>query len=232
MNIPYISLEQVKDVNVKAQEYGLTLTQMAENSGSAIADILAQMVDSDAPVVFLVGKGGNGASALVVARFLVNRGHEVRIVMTRSDGYLPETERNLQIIKKMGVAVFSVDQLANVPRPGIVVDGILGAGLHGVAQGAEKACIEWANDQSCLVLAIDMPSGMDTTHGVYADTVIRADVTVSQGLPNTGLTKPNTRQYTGIVRAVDNGIPLECYREAGVEIEDFRFTSQIMNVGS
>jgi NAD(P)H-hydrate epimerase len=74
--------------------------------------------------------------------------------------------------------------------------------------GVYAGLIGWANSAGTSILALDVPSGLDSTTGATPGPVIRAEATVTLALPKTDLIgdKPG-RLFLG-----DIGIPLETYR--------------------
>jgi len=77
----------------------------------------------------------------------------------------------------------------------------------------EGRAAEWItaiNGSGLRVVAIDVPSGVDADTGRVLGVAVRADLTVTLGLPKPGL--------TGEVVVADIGIPREAYQAVGVEL--------------
>src|SRR6266850_1523073 len=66
-------------------------------------------------------------------------------------------------------------------EPAVIVDGLLGIGLKGEVREPYASAIQFINQSKLPVVAIDVPSGLGTT------TCVRADVTVTMGLPKIDL---------------------------------------------
>ena len=69
----------------------------------------------------------------------------------------------------------------------IIVDALFGIGLCRPAEGIYRETIEWINAQDAFVLAVDLPSGIETDTGAVLGCAVRADVTVTFGFWKRGL---------------------------------------------
>lgn len=76
------SAAQVKAAEVNAVNSGAcSLYELVEQAGSAAMAILESSEHCNLPTVILVGKGNNGADALVVARLLLTKGNRARVLL-------------------------------------------------------------------------------------------------------------------------------------------------------
>jgi glycine/D-amino acid oxidase-like deaminating enzyme len=94
----------------------------------------------------------------------------------------------------------------------VILDGLIGYGLKGPPRGAVAALIRWANGQSAPTLALDVPSGVDTTNGTFFDPVIHAAATMTLALPKEGLRTPGVERLVGELYLADIGVPPALYR--------------------
>lgn len=210
--LPALTADQMREVDrIMIDELHVDLLQMMENAGRNLAD-LAQRRYAPADAVVLAGPGGNGGGGLVAARHLANRGLAIRVVLT-GDRRIPATERQLDILHRMGVAT-----LAEPPdRTDLVIDALLGYSLRGHPRGRSASLIAWANAGSAPVLSLDTPSGLDVTTGAPADPCIRADATLTLALPKAGLV--GSRQV-GRLYLADISVPPQVYARFGYQVRD------------
>src|SRR5262249_11278142 len=61
-------------------------------------------------------------------------------------------------------------------------------------------------------LALDVPSGVDTTNGTFFDPVIHAAATMTLALPKEGLRTPGVERLVGELYLADIGVPPALYR--------------------
>ena len=65
---------------------------------------------------------------------------------------------------------------------------------------------------------MDVPSGLDSDSGVAYAPSVRADLTVTLGLPKPGLTRADGPRVCGDVWVADIGVPFEAYAAVGLEV--------------
>jgi len=216
-HIPYLTTEQMIEVDrAMIEDYGITLVQMMENAGRCLAHLARERFLSGDPrgkrVVVLAGTGGNGGGALVCARRLHNYGAQVRVVITRpDDSFTAVPAHQLGILRRMGVPVALANAVGGDQSPDLVIDGVIGYSLKGAPRGAAADLIRWANEQGALVLALDAPSGVDTTTGTVFTPAIRATATMTLALPKKGLRAPGVTDVVGELYLADISVPPELY---------------------
>jgi NAD(P)H-hydrate epimerase len=100
------------------------------------------------------------------------------------------------------------------------VDGLLGTGLQGEVRSPYRELIEQINACArAFVIAIDIPSGLHADTGEPLGAAVRADLTVTMGLPKMGLLKPAAMDYVGELEVVDIGIPPQFVNETPSDVE-------------
>ena len=91
----------------------------------------------------------------------------------------------------------------------LIIDGILGIGGRGGLRepaATLAGLTAGAADSGAVVVATDLPSGVDADTGVVAGVAIRADVTVTFGTIKPGLLIDPGASYAGTVELVDIGL--------------------------
>ncbi len=215
--IPWLTTEQMIEVDrAMMDDYRIDLVRMMENAGRNLAHLArTRFLDGDTRgkrVVVLAGTGGNGGGALVCARRLHNYGAAVQVYVTRPDADFSRVPgEQLDILRRMGVPVGLDTPVAG--RPDLVIDGIIGYSLQGAPRGAAADLIRWANAPDAPILALDAPSGVDTTSGVVFDPAIRATATMTLALPKAGLRAPGVEAQVGELYLADISVPPELYGE-------------------
>ena len=207
--VPTITAGQMREVDrVVIEEYGIDLVRMMENAGRALAELAITRFDP-ASVTVLAGAGGNGGGGLVAARHLSNRGIRVRVVLTQRDPAGVPGEQ-LSILHRMGVPVTEHPADAD-----LIIDALIGYGLHGQPAGRTAELIGWANRRPAPVLALDNPSGLDTTAGVPATPCVQATATLTLALPKSGLLHA---AEAGELYLADIGVPPAVYQRFGLQV--------------
>jgi NAD(P)H-hydrate epimerase len=169
-------------------------------------------------IAVLCGRGNNGGGGMVAARHLHNWGASVWVHLTSDEVRLKEIPAHQwKILRRMNIAEASYPK--EVPQQyDLILDAIIGYGLEGDPHGEAAEWITWANHQGPPILALDTPSGLDTTTGKPGSPAILASSTLTLGLPKTGLTKPEAKPYVGRLYLGDISVPANVYRRVGIEI--------------
>lgn len=156
-------------------------------------------------VVLLVGTGKNGADAMVAGKHLRGRGVAVHAVAT-SGNVDPVGTRHLdaEVIDATDPAGIK-QALGLVAAADMVVDGIVGDAMVGNLRAPASDLVE-AIPGEALVVAVDLPSGVDPDSGAISGVHVRADVTVTFGAYKRCLLLPPASQAAGRLRFVDVGI--------------------------
>jgi hydroxyethylthiazole kinase-like uncharacterized protein yjeF len=170
-------------------------------------------------VLVLCGPGNNGGDGGVVARHLDAWGFPVRVVWLSPPAELRGDARTQwQILDRSGVEqILWHEQLADELVPETLdrlindadwlVDGILGTGLARPVEGVFRLAIEAVNRAAKPVLALDLPSGLDTDRGIPLGVAVLAQLTATFVAPKLGFSALGARTYTGKVVVIEIGLP-------------------------
>jgi NAD(P)H-hydrate epimerase len=190
-----------------------------ELAGSrAAAEVAKTWREGDGPVVILCGRGNNGGDGLVIARYLKIWRVPVSVFMleSRSDSKaLARSERsaNAAVVARLGISTTPVnpDDLslvsAEIAKSSIVVDALLGTGLDRPVEGLVGQLIELINVSSKPVLAVDLPSGVNSDTGQVMGVAVKAYRTVTFGFLKAGLLSYPGSSLCGRITLVDIGLP-------------------------
>ena len=154
-------------------------------------------------VTLLVGSGDNGGDALYAGARLARRGAGVVAVLLSPERAHPG---GLAALRAAGGRV-SADAARDIAWADLVVDGIVGIGGRGGLR-PQAAELLGAVRESALVVAVDLPSGVDADTGEVAGDAVRADATVTFGAYKPGLLIDPARGRAGALRLVDIGLTL------------------------
>jgi ADP-dependent NAD(P)H-hydrate dehydratase / NAD(P)H-hydrate epimerase len=192
---------------------GLTLMERAG------AQIVNEIYDGDwlagapgDPVLVVCGKGNNGGDGLVIARLLALRGEAVNVLLLPDGDQLTGDARaNFERLPRAAHLIAAIpgrwaEQLLELGAGArLVVDAVLGTGFAPPLTGELVALCDAFGDVDAPVLAVDIPSGVAGDDGRVDPVAVRADVTVTVGLPKLGLLLPPGRDFAGALRVVGIG---------------------------
>jgi hydroxyethylthiazole kinase-like uncharacterized protein yjeF len=238
-----VTTEQIRQLDQRAIAAGIAGEELMERAGYAVARTTAAFLKrrEARAVLLLAGKGNNGGDAIVAARHLAGAGcHPTLVLMCRRSEL--EGDPLLHFRRLVGgIHVFELPDLVG-PAPGstsfaggaesavlqqiiaetdpaVVVDGLLGTGLKGDVREPYTTAIQVMNGLGRLIVAIDIPSGLDSDTGEPHGACVRADATVTMGLPKIGLLKPAATESVGRIEVADIGFPRELVDAIEVDVE-------------
>jgi NAD(P)H-hydrate epimerase len=208
--LPTLNSRQVKELDrLAAERFGVSVDRLMEAAGAAVA----RFCDQRATVV--CGIGNNGGDGFVCARRLHEAGHLTSVCCidtTRLQGPAANAAKALELA---GVEIVSDLRLDGAS---LVVDAIFGVGISRPPQGRFAAWIEAINASGKRVLAVDVPSGLDADTGVAYAPCVRADITITLGLPKQGLLLADGPSVAGEIWVADIGIPEKAYEALGIKV--------------
>ena len=163
---------------------------------------------------------------MVAARHLHNRGADVHMV--RITGDLKEVPaKQWVILENMGLGNEPSFELA---KADIIIDALIGYGLRGNPEPEAAKWIEKINAAGKPVLALDAPSGLDTTYGTASRFTVRAEATMTLALPKVGLLSESAREYVGSLSLADISVPPSLYRTMGLEVPNVFAQESIIKI--
>ncbi|MDR2353748.1 MAG: NAD(P)H-hydrate dehydratase [Deltaproteobacteria bacterium] len=165
-------------------------------------------------IFILAGPGQNGGDGWVLARLFFNLGHSVTCYLVGNPDKEPQgdAEINYQVIKKIGIPIYSISQPSDLLPPWekahLVVDALFGTGLSHELSGAPLRVLQSATQspRTFKVLAVDLPSGLSGDTGIPLGPVLPADLTVSLGTLKLGLFLNEGPDLAGALRLGDIGL--------------------------
>lgn len=163
------------------------------------------------PAVVICGVGNNAGDGLAAARHLHRWGRLVSVCCFNPARLFggAATHRELEALHKLGIEISTELALDGAE---VVVDAIFGTGLNRKPEGVVADWIDAINASGRRIVSVDVPSGLDAETGIAYSPCVRADLTVTLGLPKRGL--------TGEVIVVDIGIPTEAYKALGIDVPE------------
>ena len=172
-------------------------------------------------VLVLCGPGNNGGDGAVLARHLDAWGFTVRVVWFAAKSQLREDAslqwtilENSKIDQSTWLDAHPSDSAAGfglftarVSDAEWLVDGLLGTGLSRSVKGPLFGVIELMNRSGKPILALDLPSGLDSDTGQPLGTAVRAMATATFVAGKLGFSRPGAIDYTGQIAVIDIGLP-------------------------
>jgi len=139
--------------DIRRIEQAAGAAPLMERAGAAAAELAARLAsDKSKDILVLAGPGNNGGDARIAAERLKEKFFRVTVV-----------EKELPADKPWA----------------LVIDGLFGIGLARPIEGDHAKLVEYANRQTCPVLALDVPSGIASDSGRVMGCAVRASHTIT-----------------------------------------------------
>jgi len=213
------------------EEYQIELIQMMENAGRNLAELARRQLGGQVAgnsIAILCGAGNNGGGGLVAARHLHNWGANVSLKLASDPSRLKEIPAHQwRILMQMGL---DSNKEPDLPKVDLILDALIGYGLSGDPRQPVAGYIEKANKAGRPILALDAPSGLDTTSGIPGNPCIKAATTLTLALPKIGLLTREAKDSVGNLYLADISVPPELYQHLGIEVPNLFEKDTILKV--
>ena len=209
-----LTQNQARELDRLAMEdYNIKGIQLMGSAGLAIADLaMKKTCDIHDPIiVILCGKGNNGGDGLAAALELDKMGIKVCIFcISTFEEITGDAKYFLELCINGNIQIeFSGDLLDNSCKCDLIIDAILGTGVRGMVKKSIIPWIEWINKNNCVVLSVDIPTGLQADSGIAAPVGVRANYTVTMGYAKLGLAMQQGPLLAGEIHIADIGFPGE-----------------------
>lgn len=218
-----VSKSEMSTIKSQASENCFfTGSLLIENTGVQSARIFTEIFKDGNrktanEVIFLIGKGHNGAQGASMARHLSNLGVKCRaFVFDAESDCKAELIDQLKMAQAFGVAVNfldAADQFSSyfeqVGTGIVVVDALYGISVQLPLSNFMYDVIAHVNEKASFIISIDIPSGVEGDTGFIQGNAIQADITLAIGFPKLGHYLSDGAKHAGDIYVLEVGLPSE-----------------------
>ncbi|MFW7415735.1 NAD(P)H-hydrate epimerase [Demequina sp. SO4-18] len=208
-----MTAQQVRDAEREAMRTVTEPVLMARAADAVAAEcesLLAQRFGRThgSRVVVLAGSGNNGGDALLAGARLHYRGADTTAILVASQAH----DMGRGECEAAGARVLEVSAsddaaaLRAIEEADLVIDGIVGVGANPGLRPPADALVA-SIPASAVVVAVDLPSGLDVDSGAADAPHVRADVTVTFTAPKPCLVEQPAAASAGRVVVAQVGVP-------------------------
>ena len=221
--------ESVRELDRRAiEEHGIPGIVLMKRAGeSAFRQMLSRWPDTRALTVYC-GGGNNGGDGYIIAGLAAQRGLRVRVIhLVAPEKLTGDATRAWRFARQESVPMRAFEGADHSPseawaeaaisggKPGseqeVIVDALLGTGIRGDVREAYVRAIEAINQSGRPVLAVDIPSGLDSDTGAVRGIAVRADLTVTFIGMKVGLLTGRGPALCGVLSFQGLGVPNEVH---------------------
>ncbi|NNF05595.1 MAG: NAD(P)H-hydrate epimerase, partial [Candidatus Eisenbacteria bacterium] len=238
--IPVLTASLMRELDRRAiEDHGIPAEELMDRAGEAVANAILEDLEigEHQTVIVLCGKGNNGGDGFVAARYLKEAGMQATCFLIGAEpanltgeaatAYRKweEADGETRVIQESEAWIATAPDVAEAA---VLVDSLLGTGASGAPSDLFKEVIEDVNDADGVVLAVDMPTGVNANDGSTPGVSVHADLTVAMGYPKRGHLFHPGRMLSGPVIVADIGIPVDGIEELSKPVVAMADTDAIL----
>ena len=220
------SIEEMRELDKLAiEKIGIPAEILMENAGNAAYFvILKELGVKGKKFTVICGTGNNGGDGFVTARKIHSSGGKVRVFILGDINKLKKNPRkNFEIISNMGIEIRSVKDINEIKRSidesDAIVDAIFGIGLSREIRGIYRDVIDIINKSKKIIFSIDIPSGINGNNGKIMGIAVKANYTITFGLPKIGNLLYPGYEHCGKLYVSHISYPQSLYNTNKIKIE-------------
>jgi ADP-dependent NAD(P)H-hydrate dehydratase / NAD(P)H-hydrate epimerase len=162
-----LTAAQMGAVDRASVERGVSVHELMENAGSAVARFCLRHYPGDGLVVVVCGKGNNGGDGLVAARHLAQAGRRVRVALLGAGDELKGDAAAAWGAARdaRGIELREISDERAVGQAladtKLIVDAVVGTGFKPPLRGLAVTARDAIAEMKVPVVAVDLPSGWD-----------------------------------------------------------------------
>ena len=193
---------------------GVPVEELMQRAGRAVADVVGEALDGrvvERRVLVLAGPGKNGGDGLIAGRILAQRGAYVTVALPLPTRH-PDLEADCHaagcttIPDPAGAGAGALTQA--VTSSDVVIDSLLGTGRSRAISGPIEAVLSAVEQAggTPLMVAVDIPSGLNCDTGGVDEKTFYAAITVAVGAVKIGCLIAAGPNACGAIKPVDIGL--------------------------
>ncbi|MFM1681536.1 NAD(P)H-hydrate dehydratase [Aeromonas salmonicida] len=175
--------EQIRALEQRwAKREGQERYALMERAGAALRTYATHHWPRSCRWWIFVGPGNNGGDGYVLARLARQIGLEPRVIAARAPDELKgDARRAADDWLALGgtVLMAGASELDSLPPPDLVIDALLGTGVHTPLSPLLTKIVATINSLGAPVLAVDLPSGLNADTGCAMGALVRATRTLT-----------------------------------------------------
>lgn len=210
---------------ITIKQQGITSDELMERAALKLFNWLHfRLQGAPVKIHLFCGIGNNGGDGMALARHLLQHGYTIAVyVINYSEKRSTDFLINLERLKD-GMFWPSImnagDELPEIGKEDIVVDGIFGIGLNRTPDAWVAKLIEHLNGSEAFILSIDIPSGLFTAQApMNFKTIIKSNYVLSFQTPKLVFFLPETGPFTEQWEVLDIGLDKEYLKTTETDFE-------------
>ncbi len=205
-----LTVKQSRELdNIAINKMGIPGIDLMGKAGEIVAEYANNMISNvkNPRIAIICGKGNNAGDGYKAAVDLNDKGFLIDIFVIFDEKSISGDAKHFydQCLAKK-IPVKNVSNFQN-NKYDLIIDAILGTGFSGELNDPISKITKLIKNQNALVLAIDVPSGVNANNGLVSPSAIKADLTVTMGYTKVGLLIQPAHLHCGEIICADIGFP-------------------------
>ena len=169
-----------QDMGILEAKSGVPRSSLMENAGRAVYQAIKQRLElKDRKILVVCYHGNNGGDGFVAARYLCDEA-ETNVLFIGDESKLKkEALANFKKIEHNEKIQLLVDDEVDFDAYDIIIDAILGTGIHGGLNREISAVIGDINNSKAYKVSVDIPTGLEPDTGIVIDKCVNADLVIT-----------------------------------------------------
>jgi NAD(P)H-hydrate epimerase len=194
------------------QKKDSSVERLMKSAGKAVAEETMRLFSPRTTLV-ICGPGNNGGDGYAAASLLLKKGWPVKIAAYKPPG--TAAARHYSSLWKGKTIPFNLKALEGIE---LVIDGLFGIGAGRILEDRLKSLFETINSKNIPILAIDIPSGIQSDTGAVLGAALKCQFTVTFGAYKPGHLLLPGQSYCG--KIIEKDIGLGSFKEATLCVND------------
>ena len=210
-------------ISIKKEE--IVSSELMERAAIQLFNwIHLRMQGAPVKIHLFCGIGNNGGDGIALARHLLDHGYDISVYVInysekRSKDFLINLDR-LKARKYWPKFMSSDDELPEIGKDDIIVDGIFGIGLNRTPDDWVAKVIQHLNKSEAFILSIDIPSGLFIDQGSEnLEAIIKSNYVLSFQSPKLVFFLPQTGPFIEQWEVLDIGLDPEYLKATETDYE-------------
>ncbi len=210
--------------NEAIYDRGISSLALMEKAASFIAERAYSHLGESKNVFVFCGSGNNGGDGIAAARLLMEKGANVRAILTGSREKL--TADSAEMLRRLEVCGGLLEDFSDneefekaLFEADVIIDAMFGIGLNKPLRGKALEAVKLINLSKAHIISADIASGVEADTGNILGDAVYADETVTFSMAKPGHFIEAGCVHTGRLSIVDIGIPNDILERAIIPVK-------------
>jgi NAD(P)H-hydrate epimerase len=200
--------EEMRRAEAKAYGAGTASYELMRRAGRAVVEQLLVRWQRSR-VLVLCGPGNNGGDGFIAAEELRREGWDIVVAAAEGAGSKGDAAKAAKDWQGKTLPLRDIEP----DNFDLIIDALFGIGLTRPIEGEMRAVFDKIAKSKAHVIAVDVPSGLNSDNGSVMGAAIKAGLTVTFFRKKPGHVLLPGREYCGDVMIADIGIPDDVLNE-------------------